>query len=177
MLSTCRTFSLHKTPAWDQVASLHLWEAQAVSRGQTLKPMSSSRCYRCLQLPISDPSFLPFQAPDWLSHVWICPWRPIFAVSLWFVFQTVFYTPRAPQRHSLITICELFPEGFLLPHLKPHNYSAIKQQQYLQTEDKAPASPREGGLMPQPTALSPAPEISVPTPPVPGAKPSMRLQK
>lgn len=123
-------------------------------------------------------SFLPFQAPDWLSHVWICPWRPIFAVSLWFVFQTVFYTPRAPQRHSLITICELFPEGFLLPHLKPHNYSAIKQQQYLQTEDKAPASPREGGLMPQPTALlSPAPEISVPTPPVPGAKPSMRLQK
>lgn len=110
------------------------------------------------------------------------PEGPFFAVSLWFIFQTVFCTPRAPQRHSLITICELFPEGFLLPHLKPHNYSAvtlaIKQQQYLQTEDKAPASPREGGLMPQPTALlSPAPEISVPMPPVPGAKPSMRLQK
>lgn len=27
MLSTCRAFSLHKTLAWDQVASLHLLEA------------------------------------------------------------------------------------------------------------------------------------------------------
>lgn len=119
--------------------------SMAVSRGQALRPKSSTRCYRCLQLPISDP-FLPFQAPDCLSRVWIHSFLP---VNLWFIFQTVFYIPRAPQRNSLTTICELFPEGFLLPHLKPHNYSVNKISYktaavFGNWGQKAPASPREG---------------------------------
>lgn len=123
--------------------------SMVVSRGQALRPKFSTRCYRCLQLSISDP-FLPFWAPDWLCHVLIHSWSPIFPMRLWLIFQTVFYIPTAPQRNSVTTICELLPvKVFSYPTWNPTitqlTKLALKQQQHLQTEDRKLLPPPERG--------------------------------
>lgn len=137
--------------------------SMVVSRGQALRPKFSTRCYKCLQLSISDP-FLPFWAPDWLCHVLIHSWSPIFANEAMTHFPNSIlysYSTSKEQRHNHLWAPS--SEGFLLPHLKPHNYSVNKisfktAAAFANWGQKAPASPREGGLMPQPTAfLCPAP--------------------
>lgn len=137
--------------------------SMAVSRGQALRPKSSTRCYSASSCPSVIPSF-PSRLLTGSLMFEYTPQVSSSPVSLWLVFQTVFYIPRAPQRNSLTAICKLLPVKVSSyptwnPTITQLTKLALKQQQHLQTEDRKLLPPPEReGLMPRPTALlCPAP--------------------
>lgn len=123
--------------------------SMAVSRGQALRPKSSTRCYSASSCPSVIPSF-PSRLLTGSLMFEYTPQVSSSPVSLWLVFQTVFYIPRAPQRNSLTAICELLPvKVSSYPTWNPTTTQltklALKQQQHLQTEDRKLLPPPERG--------------------------------
>lgn len=125
--------------------------SMAVSRGQALRPKSSTRCYSASSCPSVIPSF-PSRLLTGSLMFEYTPQVSSSPVSLWLVFQTVFYIPRAPQRNSLTAICELLPvKVSSYPTWNPTIIKLINKISFKTAAafanwgQKAPASPREGG--------------------------------